>query len=470
MFRTTERRSSPAIAHPIVAGSRCRRRAATVLTCLLLGQAAAQALGDTPEATATGQLKQLSVEDLMNVEVTSVAKEPQKLLQAAAAIQVITAEDIRRSGATSIPEALRLADNLRGRADQLARLGDQRPRLQCQSRQQAAGPDRRPGRVHAALRRGALERAGLSAGGHRPHRGHQRAGRHAVGRQRGQRRHQHHHQERAADTQGLYADAGGGNELREQAGARYGTSWRPTSTCASTASTPTTAMRSRATGANAQDAWHMARGGFRMDAQASAQRPAHPAGRSLQRHRAGRGRRRRGGHVGRQRARPLDAHAVASGTSMSLQLYYDHTYLSQPFAASPACAALLQRLSGGVAHGQPRHLRCGFPVRLRLGCAAKLTWGLGYRADTHEADFDLSVVRFSPPVLDQASTADFCRTRSCSRRDVYLTVGSKLEHNDYTGYEVEPSARLQWNRRLRGSCCGRPYRARCARPRATTTI
>ena len=44
--------------------------------------------------------------------MTSVAKEPQKLLQAAASIQVITAEDIRRSGATSIPEALRLADNL----------------------------------------------------------------------------------------------------------------------------------------------------------------------------------------------------------------------------------------------------------------------------------------------------------------------------------------------------------------------
>lgn len=48
----------------------------------------------------------------MNLEVTSVSKQPQKLLQAAAAIQVITGEDIRRSGATSIPEALRLADNL----------------------------------------------------------------------------------------------------------------------------------------------------------------------------------------------------------------------------------------------------------------------------------------------------------------------------------------------------------------------
>ena len=63
-------------------------------------------------APTIGELKQLNVEDLMNVEVTSVARHPEKLLQAASAIQVITQDDIRRSGATSIPEALRLADNL----------------------------------------------------------------------------------------------------------------------------------------------------------------------------------------------------------------------------------------------------------------------------------------------------------------------------------------------------------------------
>jgi iron complex outermembrane receptor protein len=73
------------------------------------GRAFAGAQVDTPTA---GDLKQLSIEDLMNLEVTSVAKGPQRLLQAAASIQVITAEDIRRAGATNIPQALRLADNL----------------------------------------------------------------------------------------------------------------------------------------------------------------------------------------------------------------------------------------------------------------------------------------------------------------------------------------------------------------------
>src|SRR5690349_17849984 len=48
----------------------------------------------------------------MDIEVTSVSKRAEKLLETASAIQVITGEDIRRSGATSLPEALRLANNL----------------------------------------------------------------------------------------------------------------------------------------------------------------------------------------------------------------------------------------------------------------------------------------------------------------------------------------------------------------------
>src|SRR3989441_11661161 len=57
-------------------------------------------------------LKKLSIEQLMNVEVTSVSKRPERLTQVASAIQVITQDDIRRSGVTSLPEALRLATNL----------------------------------------------------------------------------------------------------------------------------------------------------------------------------------------------------------------------------------------------------------------------------------------------------------------------------------------------------------------------
>jgi iron complex outermembrane receptor protein len=53
-----------------------------------------------------------SLEELMNVEVTSVSKKDEKLSQTAAAIYVITQEDIRRSGATTIPDVLRMAPGL----------------------------------------------------------------------------------------------------------------------------------------------------------------------------------------------------------------------------------------------------------------------------------------------------------------------------------------------------------------------
>ncbi len=54
----------------------------------------------------------LPLEELLSMEVTSVAKKKQSLKEVAAAVYVITAEDIRRSGVTSIPEALRMAPGI----------------------------------------------------------------------------------------------------------------------------------------------------------------------------------------------------------------------------------------------------------------------------------------------------------------------------------------------------------------------
>ena len=57
-------------------------------------------------------LRNLSLEQLADVQVTSVSKRPEALLEAPAAVYVITADDIRRAGVTRLPEALRLAPNL----------------------------------------------------------------------------------------------------------------------------------------------------------------------------------------------------------------------------------------------------------------------------------------------------------------------------------------------------------------------
>lgn len=57
-------------------------------------------------------LADMAIEELANIQITSVSRKPEPLAGAAAAVFVITNDDIRRSGATSIPEALRLAPNL----------------------------------------------------------------------------------------------------------------------------------------------------------------------------------------------------------------------------------------------------------------------------------------------------------------------------------------------------------------------
>ncbi len=71
------------------------------------------AFGLAQHATASAKdLKALDVEELLNVEVSLVNRTPQKLSDASSSVQVITGEEIRRSGATNIAEALRLVTNV----------------------------------------------------------------------------------------------------------------------------------------------------------------------------------------------------------------------------------------------------------------------------------------------------------------------------------------------------------------------
>ena len=92
-------------------GSRLAGAAASIL----LGCGPVWSLAQQSQKTSqssTDDLTQVSLENLMNMEVTSVSKKEQKLSQVAAAIFVITQEDIRRSGATSIPDLLRMVPGL----------------------------------------------------------------------------------------------------------------------------------------------------------------------------------------------------------------------------------------------------------------------------------------------------------------------------------------------------------------------
>src|SRR5580704_14704086 len=268
MFRagTSDFTALTPAADPLV---RLTQFAALVLSGALLLQTVAFADAATTLASAK-ELKELSVDDLMNVEVTSVTKEPQKLLQAAASIQVITSEDIRRSGATSIPEALRLADNL-----EVAQINAHDWAISARgfnanlANKLLVLIDGRA--VYTPLYGGVLwdaqdyllkdiDRIEVISGP-----GGTLWGANAVNGVI------NIVTKSAQETQGLYASAGGGNELREQEDARYGTQLAPDVSVRVYGKYTDNDSEVTATGANADDGWHMARGGFRMGAQASAQ-------------------------------------------------------------------------------------------------------------------------------------------------------------------------------------------------------
>lgn len=80
------------------------RSSAFTLVLLLIWASA----GGNGQQTGEPELKKLSLEQLSQIEVTTVSKEPVSAFRTAAAITVLTQEDIRRSGATNIPDLLRL--------------------------------------------------------------------------------------------------------------------------------------------------------------------------------------------------------------------------------------------------------------------------------------------------------------------------------------------------------------------------
>lgn len=89
---------------------RCAGLAAGVALLALPGQALAQASSEGPETVE--ELRDLSIEQLAQIEVRSASKQAEPIGRAPTSIFVITGTDIVRSAATSLPEALRLAPNL----------------------------------------------------------------------------------------------------------------------------------------------------------------------------------------------------------------------------------------------------------------------------------------------------------------------------------------------------------------------
>jgi iron complex outermembrane receptor protein len=405
---------------------------AAALFALCVGSAPAEANSGSP---TIGELKQLNVEDLMNIQVTSVSRHPEKLIETASAIQVITQEDIRRSGATSIPEALRLADNL-----QVAQKGSHDWAVSARGFNTELGNkllvmiDGRT--VYTPLYSGVfwdvqdylledIDRIEVISGP-----GGALWGANAVNGVI------NIITKSAADTQGLYAEAGGGSQPQDFAGARYGGALAPGTLFRVYGKYFNRNAEVLANGNSASDAWEQGRGGFRVDSERSAQDRLTVQGDIY----GGREGMQTGGttYTSGDNILARWTHDVSEQSDLSLQSYFDQTHLTDPVAALPFAGA-----PAGILHDDLTTYDVDFQHRFRLGPANRIVWGVGFRR-THDVVGNAPAVAFFPAVLDHNMYSMFVQDEILVRKNLSFTLGTKLEHYDYTGVEVEPDARLSW--------------------------
>ena len=401
-------------------------RAFLIPTLLLLLMASQSAVAQTsPPPSSQVSLKKLSVEELMDVEVTSVSRRPERLSETASAVQVITSEDIRRSGATSLPEVLRLASNLH-----VAQVDSSQWAISARGFNNTAANKMLvliDGRiVYTPLHAGVLwdiqdvllediDRIEVISGS-----GATLWGANAVNGVISITTKQ------ARDTQGLLIEGGGGTQPRGFMNVRYGGQFGSDGHYRVYGKTFGRARTLFATGLDANNEWHLGQGGFRID-----WNHAHVNSFTVQGdfydgqedHPTTQPTDIKGGNVLTRWSRRL-----SNGSDLSLQFYYDRTHRFIP----PVLAEDLSIYDLDFQH------------HLHLGDRNELIWGLGYRQIHDDIHNDL-LLAFLPAEVTRRRYSGFVQHEVALIKDrLNVTVGSKLEHNDYTGMEFQPSGRVMW--------------------------
>lgn len=389
---------------------------------------------------STAAYKQMGIEELMNLDVTSVAKTPEPFGTAPAAIEVLTGEAIARSGATSLPQALRLADHLQVAQENAFDWAISARGFDANlSNKLLVLIDGRA--VYTPLYGGVLwqaqdtlladvDRIEVISGP-----GGTLWGANAVNGVINVT------SKSAKDTQGALVQQSVGGALRDQTAVRYGGVLAPGVYVRAYAEYTNHGPEVSANGAVAPDSWDSSRAGFRLDSERTAGQSLTLQGdlyRSLEYLGAV-------GDAGFQGGNLLGrwTRTEGGGASQSVQFYWDRADASQPSAASPPSPPYLSGFPASALTDRLTTYDLTFQDSRQVG-PTQLVWG-GEGRLTHEVDGGMTAFQFAPPTLDQGLYGGFVQDEWAVTEQAKLTAGTKLEHNDYTGWEVQPSVRGQWS-------------------------
>ncbi len=397
-----------------------------------------RAHGENPTRPDAENLGDLSVEQLLNLTVTSPSRREEKISQAAAAITVLTQEDIRRSGATSIPEALRLVPGLDvARVDSHTWAISSRGFNDVFANKLLVLIDGRT--VYTPLFSGVfwdvqdtmledIDRIEVIRGP-----GATQWGANAVNGVI------NIITKKAADTQGLLVTAGGGSFEHAFTGARFGGQLGDQIHYRVYGKWFDRGDSAPVSGSRADDDWDAARGGFRIDWNAPAgnlltlqgdiykayedelYRRLMPESPFSLRNEFHEDRVSGGNILGRW------THDFSDGSEFVFQTYFDRTHRDSSIVGDN-----LNTFDIDAQH------------RFSIGSRQTIIAGAGFRllADDLRSTFDLG---FDPGQRTTHLYSAFLQDEiTLAPKQLVLTLGSKLEHNDYTGFELQPSARLLW--------------------------
>ncbi len=419
-------------------GGRRRRNLTGWISRAIASTSMAAALAiSTGAQEQTADLTKATLEDLMNIQVTSVSRREQKLSQVAAAVFVITPDDIRRSGATNIPDVLRMVPGLdvaqidantwaitaRGFnlqfADKLLVLID--GRAVYTPLFGGVNWDTQDVPLEDIERIEVIRGPGGTAWGSNAVNGVINI-----------------ITKKAADTHGGLVAGGGGNIEQGFGTAQYGgeagtkTDYRVYAKYLNHDHFP------GLDGQDSNDDWHLLHGGFRVDSNLSPRDSLTTQG---------------------------DLYTGSEGALIV------HTSLNPP---ENETEIVLTELSGGNVLSRWHHvfssrsqttLQFYFDRYTRLGPEAEevrntfdidfqhhfawgsrqdLIWGVGYR---HTADQTVGTIdqAFLPATHSGNAFNSFVQDQITLKPDrLFLSIGTKLENSYFTGFDLEPSARIAW--------------------------